>query len=356
MKRSSRPRRLVSLVALASIVVASAPARAQSSKEDVAKADALFREAQSLVQKGRLAEGCPKFAESQRLDPANGTLLNLALCHEKEGKVGTAYKELQELLAIVSGSKNSDDRERSRIATERLRGLEKKLPRVAFDVSALPKDASITLDGKTVSDPSHPVIVDAGSHTVEATSPRKKPGKKDFDVKEPGTQTIKLDALDDAPQPEPQVHTPLPSPRTGTDEPSFWTSRRVLAASIAGVGLVGIGVGAFFGLDTFSKRDERDPHCQGTICDAEGLRLHDEARTSATISSIAFGVGAAGLAAGTILFVAARPTAPAPSASRSGSPLDAALRDRTRQPRGRAEPALQTIAIGLAGIVLRGTF
>lgn len=328
-------RRRTAAAVFAAAVSISTGAWAEPSKEDVDRADALFREAQIAMQKGQVSEACAKFAESQKLDPANGTMLNLAVCHEKEGKYGTAYKELQELLGILATSKNPDDRERARLANERLRVVEKKVSRVTFDVSLLPSDASLTLDDEKVADTAGAVVVDPGSHTVEATAPGKKPGKKTFEVSEPGTTTVKLDALEDVAPPPPEPAAP-PPPAPEKDEapsPSFWTGQRVLGAGLVGVGLVGVGVGSFFGLDTFEKRDARDPHCRGTVCDAEGMRLHDEATSSATISTIAFGAGAAALVVGTILFV-------------SGGP---------KTDTGRA-PALRGVAVGPRGLLLQGAF
>lgn len=321
---------------VAALATSSTDALAEPSKEDVAKADALFHDAQVLVQKGRLAEGCAKFAESQSLDPANGTLLNLALCHEKEGKVATAYRELQELLAIMQNSKNPDDRERSRVATERIRQLEKKVPRVTFDMSALPKDTSLGLDGEKVGDPAQPVLVDPGSHTVIATADKKKPRETSFEVKDAGPMTVTLEPLeDDAPPPPPPPVAPAPPKPASPPEPAFWSGQRVLGAGLAGAGLVAVGLGTFFGLDTFAKRDDRDRHCTGAVCDAEGMRLHDEAGTSATISTITFGAGAAALAAGAYLFL----TAPS---TKSGGGTEARLAPQ--------------LAVGPSGVLVRGAF
>lgn len=329
----SRRRTAAAIFAVA--VSISTGAWAEPSKEDVDRADALFHAAQIAMQKGQISEACAKFAESQKLDPANGTMLNLAICHEKEGKYGSAYKELQELLGILGTSKNPDDRERARLANEHLKIVEKKLSRVTFDVSLLPSDATLTLDDGKVADTAAAVIVDPGPHTVEVTAPGKKPAKKTFEVSEPGTTTVKLDALEDvAPPPKPAAPPPPATEKDEARAPSFWTGQRALGAGLVGVGLVGVGVGSFFGLDTFEKRDARDPHCRDTICDAEGMRLHEQATFSATISTIAFGAGAAALVVGTILFV-------------TGGPKTADT--------GHA-PALRGVAVGPRGLVLQGAF
>jgi hypothetical protein len=50
-----------------------------------------------------------------------------------------------------------------------------------------------------------------------------------------------------------------------------------------------------------------DPYCVGGGCTHTGLELHSEARTSATVSTIAFGVGVVALAgAAYLLFFAPR--------------------------------------------------
>jgi hypothetical protein len=60
-------------------------ARADDAASTVAQA--LFDEARQLTAAGRYVEACPKFAESQRIDPSMGTRFYLADCLEHIGKL-----------------------------------------------------------------------------------------------------------------------------------------------------------------------------------------------------------------------------------------------------------------------------
>ena len=94
MKKLARFRHLValsSIVASPALATPGGDAPASGAPEpvpatqasDVARADLAFREGRALLTEGNYDAACPKLEESQRLDPALGTLVNLAVCYEE---------------------------------------------------------------------------------------------------------------------------------------------------------------------------------------------------------------------------------------------------------------------------------
>ena len=130
-------------VALAGLISTS-PCLAQPTIEERTVAEALFREAKKRMTAGELDAACSKFEESHRLDPLPGVLLNLAVCHEKQGRTATAWSEFQQSL----GQAKIDDRvDREELAAERIAALEPRLIRLTVKVA--PETAA--LEGLIVS-------------------------------------------------------------------------------------------------------------------------------------------------------------------------------------------------------------
>src|SRR5262249_22570772 len=65
--------------------------RAAHAQPAGAEAEVLFDEGRKEMAAGRLAGACALFEQSQKLEPATTTLLNLADCREKHGELATAW-------------------------------------------------------------------------------------------------------------------------------------------------------------------------------------------------------------------------------------------------------------------------
>src|SRR5260370_13844519 len=101
-------------------------------RRDPAAAEALFREGRAAAQKGNWDVACPKLRESERLDPAAGTLLNLADCEEHRGRVATAWQLFRQ---VVESLPESD--ERVPLAKRRAADLEKRLPHLTIRLAGV---------------------------------------------------------------------------------------------------------------------------------------------------------------------------------------------------------------------------
>src|SRR5579883_2794024 len=127
MPRSTRlPPSLVLVLVTAAAVLAPRPATAA----DPAAAESLFDQGRQLMDQGRYSEACPKFEESQRLDPGLGTQFHLADCWEHLGRTATAWALFRE---VESQARAQGEGSREKIAHDRAATLQPMLPRLVID-------------------------------------------------------------------------------------------------------------------------------------------------------------------------------------------------------------------------------
>jgi serine/threonine-protein kinase len=67
--------------------------------------------------------------------------------------------------------------------------------------------------------------------------------------------------------------------------------------------VIGVGLGAYFGIRAISKNSDADGHCQTSGCDAAGVSLGDTAKQDAGASNIAFIAGGVLVATGAVLYL-----------------------------------------------------
>jgi hypothetical protein len=298
---------------LAALEVSPAGADAAS---DRAMAEAFFQEGRTLLDEGKVVQACAKLGESQRLAPALGTLLNLGVCHEREGKLAAAWAEFSSAAAQAARAK---DAERQLFAEERLRELGPRLPKLVVTSEETLPGMQLELDGTLLGSGAlgSSLPIDPGKHTMTVRAPERAVWTSAFELREGEQRTLSIPRLEpltvapaaplaSAPAPAPAPAAPVSDAGAAREDGGGGT-QRTLSYVLLGVGVLGVGAGTFFGLRTFSQRDEADAHCPAERCDPTGYAGIEDARDSALLSTIAFAVGAAGIASGTWLLVSAEP-------------------------------------------------
>jgi serine/threonine-protein kinase len=299
------------------------------------------------MQEGDFGKACGLLERSQHIDPGVGTLLYLAECYEKSGRTASAWATFREASDAAERVKES---QRARTGRERAARLEPLLSRLTIQVApesqqivglAIERGASPVQQALW----NVPVPVDPGEYSVTASAPGYESWTQKVTVPEKAAKAaIQVPPLKKSAEPDKGAAALPPTAASNPTAPpppegqTFSSSsslaerpgngQRTLAYAAAGVGVIGVGLGTFFGLRAISKNKDAESHCpKGYICDdAQGPALADDARSAAKISTITFAVGAAGLVGGAVLFF----TSP-------------------------RQPAV-TAAVGPTGVVVRGSF
>jgi hypothetical protein len=294
---------------IASVVFSFSPlAWADPTSQDRVAAETLFRDGKDLASQGKIAEACPKFAESERLDPKVGTQVYLATCHEQQGKTASAWMEFNEAANQASRAHQPD---REKLARDHVAALEQKLSRMAITVASAPPGMQVKLDGEVLGQAAlgTSMPMDPGDHTINVTAPNKKPYARTLTLPAGPTMLAVDIALEDqapAAVAPPVAQKPAPAPVVVEGG----SGTRTLGYAVGVVGLVGLGVGSYFGIHAASQKSDADKLCSGMYCSQAGLDQQSDASASARISTIAFGVGIVGVAAGVVLILVAHPSTP----------------------------------------------
>jgi hypothetical protein len=287
------------------------PALADDSKE----ADETFHAGRALLKDKRYADACPKFEESERQDPASGTLLALAYCQELSGLLATSWTNY---IAAAELAEREGHTDRQAAATERAQALAARLSKLTVvvprELLTLP-GFHLMRDGIEFERASFniPVATNGGSHAFEATAPGRTSWTSTVTLQnEHDNKTLVLPILDplnhsasagmQAGDPEPSP--PLLNERDAAAERQAVTLKRASLAFAAG-SIVGIGLGTAFAFSAQSKNDASNAngHCDASGCDARGTQLRNDALSAARVSTWSFIAGGALAACSITLYV-----------------------------------------------------
>jgi serine/threonine-protein kinase len=282
------------------------------SNAGAAAAEALFEEGVALSEKGQWPDACKKFEASQTLDVAVGTLLRLADCYERIGRLASAWARFREARSLAQAQAMPD---RERIATLRAEALDAKMARVTIKVPAtIPAGFEVTLGDTPVPRASwgSALPVDSGNANVTASAPGYLPFERRVTVPDVGGARLiviipPLEAKPAAPAPRAEPR-PAPKPRSRPaprNDANAGYGARAVGVTFGVVGGVGLAAGGALAIAASRRNDKSLDHCpEGPrLCTARGVQLRDEAATLADLATVSTAVGGGLLATGVVVYL-----------------------------------------------------
>jgi len=327
-----------SALALCSVgVCLPTPARAEAGAAQKAAAESLFDDGLRAMKSGHFSEACPKLEESERIDPAIGTLLYLAECYEKQGRTASAWATFRE---AASTAKAQGETDRSRVAATRADRLQPSLSKLTLNVvpeTARLANLRVMREGVPLASTLFGVAipVDPGKYHIVASADGYLSHEADIEVLANGdNKALEIPALVASATPAAAVATTpnattaqasstVPPSNPEPASPATGNALRTAGYVTGALGVVSLGIGTYFGVKAISKNNDAKEHCPGgnTCNDPAGESLTNDAQSAATVSNITIAVGAAFVVAGVVLYVTSAPKGKPESARLELHPL-----------------------------------
>jgi hypothetical protein len=263
--------------------MAMAPHVAKADPSEIHHAADLFQQGREAMKGGNYGGACALFEASHRVEPAPGTLLNVAVCSEKLGRLRRAAKALEDFLATSDAA----DERRPR-AQALLADVTERTPRVSIRLPAWASSrAEVLVDGEGIS----PAVwkaamhLDPGRHVLEVRVPQAPDQRRTLEVKE---RDRLVETFVFSYTPEPQRDPPPPPRRREELPPAFFIS--------LGVGVAGLVTAAGSGAIVLLERSTVEDQCDFKKCSPAGLKAGERGKRFETVGAVALPVGVAGVA------------------------------------------------------------
>jgi hypothetical protein len=312
------------------LLLRSATGHCQSAPEhDKVAAEVLFEDGRRLAASGNYVDACPKFADSEKLDPSASTLLNLANCLEKVGRTATAWATFKEAGSLASAAGRA---EYVTTADRHANALFPKLARLVVNVPHAVDGTVVKRDGALLehSEWGSAIPIDAGPHVLVATAPGYVSWVSTVEIAQDGLEvTVEVPRLTELPAQAaaPPVPTGSPTPagtapaaprpldtsastEAARPKPSG-DAQRIVAWTVGGAGVISLGVGAVFAATAIAKyhssENEMGLGCGfgSNACEPSVVDERNASRTAGDVASWTLGLGAAAVVAGVAIGVTA---------------------------------------------------
>jgi len=253
---------------------------------------------------GHYEAACPAIRRSYELDPLPGVAFTLAECLAGAGKPLAALKAYDTFRALADAlppARREVFAEREQLALGKSARLSESIPDLELNV---PSNAPSTLVLKRNGE-----VLDPASYGQRE---RLEPGDYSLVAENAGSVIWERHVhLAEGSHVRVSVPWSAPIPTAAEHAPSTSGPRRDLPrqpdrrlAYVAGItGAAGMAVGITAGAMAWNRKGDIERECPADSCTASGRSALHSARTAATVSTIGFGVGLAGLAGAVVLWL-----------------------------------------------------
>jgi hypothetical protein len=285
-----------------------------------------LREGYTLKQQGKCKDAVPHLQESVRLDRQPKSLINLGECEQKLGQLAAAQSHFLEARDLA---RSGGDATLRNIAGKKLEEVEKKMPKLGIELGKdAPAGTVVLRDGVEVGAVSLRIElpIDVGRHVVVARGggferqyevTLAEGESKQIEVTPIGGKALAgaaksvektADQRNTAPPPgdtKPTSSFRIEGPQGDRVDEGGATQRTIGYVAI-GAGVIGLGVGAFFGATFLSRqKDLEDCNTVRTCDDATWNGTQQRAVNARTYTAIGLAGGGVLAATGLILLVTA---------------------------------------------------
>lgn len=319
------------LLAAAPALGAGASIDAATPEQSTAASDK-YRTGMTLFQQEKYAEALETFKQSYDTVASPNSHLMVVRTLAKMGKVAAAYAEIDAVIHEAEKATEKSDKYKKTLDAARSEkdDLKTKVGFVVVNVQASVSVAGRDLDSSELG---RRVPVDPGSVDVVLKLSSGEEEHRKVDVG-PGRET-KIEIAPPAASHAAAVAAPAaPCPTSAPIVEQTGINQRTLALVAGGIGVVGFGTFAVFGLLDNGKYSDLQNACKDNVCARALSNEAETGRTYQTLANVGLGVGIAGVVSSVVLFV----TAPSRSKERVGR---------------RASPE---IAVGPSSVSVRGAF
>jgi hypothetical protein len=298
----SDPSKLLVAAALAAAFLAVSPPSSAQSAADRETARTLMKQGDAAFETGDFAAALKEYEAAHAIMRVPSTGIALARAQEKLGRLLEARDTALSIVRLAAQpSEPSAFTEARTAAHELAEAIEPRIPSLTIAVDGAPIDqAEVSIDGAELPRKliGIPRKLNPGKHVATASAPGFHQARVDIDLAESASETVTL-RLEPSTGPTTESWPKAsnePAPPIPDDASPARASPLVYVGF--GVGAAGLAVGSVAGILSMSKASSAGEHCEGNACREAARDDIDGSKTLANVSNVAFGAGVVGIGVG----------------------------------------------------------